>query len=234
MTACFALYPFLAWPWSCKVLEDERHWTRVLSHHCCREGFFVTSKRLRCREIEELKISCLQQGNCWEQQGLNESPTEHDLESRTVSLFFYDLDSLSSYDEPTFLIKLFLPRVHESPAAKLECLEMHERIWVFLETFLIVNMLDEILMKTTIVQENWQHHRESLTMSKSLIKEGIEHSGSEEPLQTILLLCFFSKSEEQTSRRQVSLMLMANHAWYLDLNPSGMTILCYLHSEMHL
>ena len=89
-------------------------------------------------------------------------------------------------------------------------------------------------MNTTIVQEIWQDHRESLTMSRIVRKEGIENSGSEEPLQSILLACFFSKSEEQTSRRQVSLMSMTNHAWYLGLNPSGMTILSSLHSEMHL
>ena len=48
--------------------------------------------------------------------------------SRTVTLFFYDPDLLSSYDVPTFLIKLLLPRVQESPAAKLECREIHEII----------------------------------------------------------------------------------------------------------
>ena len=77
---------------------------------------------------------------------LEESPTQHDQESRTVSLFFCDPDPLSSYDVPTFLIKLLLPRVQESLAAKLECREIHEIIWVFLETFLIVNMLDEVLL----------------------------------------------------------------------------------------
>ena len=33
-----------------------------------------------------------------------------------------------------------------------------QRIWVFLETFLIVNMLDEILMNYTMIQEIWRHH----------------------------------------------------------------------------
>ena len=45
---------------------------------------------------------------------------QHDQESRKVSPFFYDPDLLSSYDIPTFLIKLFLPRVRESLAAELE------------------------------------------------------------------------------------------------------------------
>ena len=61
---------------------------------------------------------------------------------------------------PTFLIKLLLPRVQDILAAKLECREIHERIRVFLESFLIVNLPDEILMNYTMIQEIWQHHRE--------------------------------------------------------------------------
>ena len=41
---------------------------------------------------------------------------------------FYDPDLLSSYDVPTFLIKLLLPQVQESLAAMLECREIHERM----------------------------------------------------------------------------------------------------------
>ena len=58
----------------------------------------------------------------------------------------------------TFLIKLLLPRVQESRAGKLECCDIHETIWVFLETFLIDNMLDEIAKKYRFVRENWQHY----------------------------------------------------------------------------
>ena len=42
------------------------------------------------------------------QRRLEEFPTQHDQESRTVSLFFYDPDLLGSHDIPTFLIKLLL------------------------------------------------------------------------------------------------------------------------------
>ena len=45
-----------------------------------------------------------------------------------MTLFFYDPDLLSSYDVPTFLLKLLLPRVQESLAAKLECREIHEKM----------------------------------------------------------------------------------------------------------
>ena len=68
------------------------------------------------------------------------------------------LTFLSGCDIPTFLIKLLLLCFRESLAAKLECRGIHERIWVFLQTFLIVNMLDECLKNYTMIQEIWQHH----------------------------------------------------------------------------
>ena len=61
---------------------------------------------------------------------------------------------------PTFFIMLLLPQVQESLAAKLVCCEIHEKIVVFQETFLIVNMLDEILMNYTILQRFGKHHGE--------------------------------------------------------------------------
>ena len=118
---------------------------------------------------------------------MKEFPTQHDQESRTtVSLFFYDPDLLSSYDMLTFFIKLLILRVRESPAAKLECREIHERIWAFLETFLIVNMLSLAILR----------------------KEGIEKNGSEEPWQSIP----FQKERGEKSRRQMSPLSMTNHA----------------------
>ena len=75
---------------------------------------------------------------------------QHDQESRTVSTLTDQVRSLPQLlvykyilkipkssmilihravmTVPTFLIKLSLPRVQESPAAKLECFEVHEKI----------------------------------------------------------------------------------------------------------
>ena len=111
----------------------------------------------------------------WKRWRLEEFPVQHDQESRTMSLvrdqvrsvpeilvfgedskIFYDRDSSSSYDNTTFFIKLLLHRVQESSIPKLECCEIHEKICVFVETFLIVNVLDEILMNYTMIQELWQ------------------------------------------------------------------------------
>ena len=96
-------------------------------------------------KLKNWDFAAVRKRNTEKQRRLEESLTQHDQESRTVSLIFYDPDLLSSYDIPTFLIKLLLLRVQESRAATLECREIHERIWVFLETLLTVNMLDEIL-----------------------------------------------------------------------------------------
>ena len=79
-------------------------------------------------------------------------------------------------------------------------------------TFLIVNMLDEVLRIYTIILEIWKHHRESLMMLRILRKEGMEKSGSEEPLQSILLLCFSVRARRKKSGRQISLMSVTNHA----------------------
>ena len=113
-------------------------------------------------------------------------------------------------DGPTFLIKLLLRRVQESLAAKLGCCEIHERIWIFLEKFLIVNMLNEILRT-----------------------EGIENNRSEQPLQSIPLPCFRVRARRKKSRRQVSLMYMTNHA-VIGTCTQSITIRSYLSSEMHL
>ena len=79
---------------------------------------------------------------------------------------------------PTFLIKLLLPRVPKSLAANQECSEIHERIWVFLETFLIVNLPDKILINYTIIQVIWQHHQEFLG-EKELRKVGAKNHCNE-------------------------------------------------------
>ena len=127
-------------------------------------------------------------GNTEKRRRLEESLTQHDQKSRTVSLFFCDPDLLSSYDIPTFLIKLLLLRVQESRAATLECRNTRENMSIP-GNVLTVNMLDEILKNYTIIQEFWQHHRESLMISRILRTEGIEKSGSEKPLDSILLPC---------------------------------------------
>ena len=80
-------------------------------------------------------------------------------------------------------------------------------------------------------------HNDSRNWAISLAilrKEGIEKSGSEEPLQSIPSPCFFSKNKEKKSRRQISLMSVTNHAVDLGTKTQSITIPIYLSSEMHL
>ena len=78
---------------------------------------------------------------------------------------------------------------------------------------LIVNMLDETLMNCTLIQEIWQHHRESLMMSRILRTAGIEKSESEEPLQSIPLLCLTARARQKKSRRWKSVFCL----WFVTM-----------------
>ena len=126
---------------------------------------------------------------------MEEFPAQHDQESRTVSLFFYDPDLLSSEKRYTCFIKLLLPRVQESLAAKLECCEMHEKIRVS------GNVFD----RPDARRDPEELHGGSGNLAASLAilrKEGIENSGSEESLQSIPLPCFSARARRKKSKRQ--------------------------------
>ena len=176
-------------------------WIQLCSRLEMKDHLHQESYAKSCREIEELKRCCYQEGNyIKKQRRLGEFPTQHDQESRTVSLFFYDPDLLSSYDDLHsssspyyFVFKKAEPRSWNAAKYTRE----YEYSW---KRFLIVTMLDEILMNYTIVQEICQHHWESLKMSRILRKEGIENSGSEEPLQSIPLPC----SSERAMRKRLN------------------------------
>ena len=154
--------------------------------------------------------------------------TQHDQESRKVSLFFCDPDSLSIYDIAMFLIKLLLHRVRKNRAAKLECREIHERMWVFLETFLIVNMLDEILINYTMIQKIWRYHW------RFWEKKELRIVGAKKPLQSTPLPCFSVRARRKRLDDKQVLCLWLTMPGYLDLYSSGLTIPSHLHSDLHL
>ena len=89
-------------------------------------------------------------------------------------------------------------------------------------------------MKKTMIQEIWQHHRESLMMSKILRREGIENSGSEEPLQSIPLPCLLRRAREKCLDDRNCLKSMTHHAAGIGTCTQSMTIPSHLSSEMHL
>ena len=128
---------------------------------------------------------------------------------------------------PTFLIKLWLPRVQESPAAKLECCEIHEKIWVFLKTFLIVNMLYEIMMHYTIIQEIWRHHRRFWELKELRKLRAKNHCNQD------LYLAFRWEQDKSLDGGKCPVS-ETSHVVGIGTCTQGMTISSYLSSEMHL
>ena len=127
--------------------------------------------------------------------------------------------------DPTFRINLLSSRVPEgSCAAKKDCCEIHEKIRVFLETFLIANLPDEILTNYTMIQGIWQHLRE----------EGFGKSESGEPLQAIPIPCFQERGRPTSlDRGNCPMSVTNNHAAGIGTcTQSGMTIPSCLSSEM--
>ena len=117
----------------------------------------------------------------------------------------YSSPILSSYDMTTFLSKHLLPGVVQSLAAKWECREIHERRWVFLETFLIVNMLNEILIIYTMIQEIWRHYWRFWEYE-------LRKMEAKNRCNQYFYLAFQLERGEEKSGRQISLVSMTNHA----------------------
>ena len=128
---------------------------------------------------------------------------------------------------PAFLIKLSLLRVQESLAAILECCEIHERRWVFLETFLSVNMLDEILMNCTMIQEIWRQHQRFWEQKELRKVEAKNHCNR-------YLYLAFRKSKTKSLDGGKCPVSMTNHTVGIGTCTQGMAIPSYLSSEMHL
>ena len=113
------------------------------------------------------------------------------------------------------------PRFPQSLAAILDCCEIHEKIWVFLETFLVDNMLDEILWILRwfkkfgdIIGDSENRRRERRTIA----------------INTFFL--FFDESKTQCLDGGKCPIPMTNLA--VGTCTQGMTIPSYLSSEMHL
>ena len=84
------------------------------------------------------------------------------------------------------------------------------------EVGMIVNMLDEILMNYTMIQEIWQHHQESLMISRNL-RKGVENSGSEEPLLSIPLPCFSASAKRKSLDDKQVLCLWLTMPWVFGI-----------------
>ena len=143
------------------------------------------AEKLKKREFAPIRKEITKNNEDWK-NFLRSTIRNHEqwVYSFTILIYWAVMTDLRSSSSSCYYLEFKKPEPRSWNAAK------YTREWVFLETFLIVNMLDEILMNCSIIQEFWQHHEESLMISRSLRKEGIETSGSEEPLQSIPLPCF--------------------------------------------
>ena len=153
-------------------LKDDNYWKpdqaqRERIHLC--SGLKMKSRLHQecyarsCQEIEDLKRRCYREEN-----GVSRTASllrdqirklQERLEFIKDSKIFQDPDSPRSFHSAHLSHHALIPSSPKSLAANLECSEIHERIWVSPEAFLIVNLPDECLRNCTLIQEIWQHHR---------------------------------------------------------------------------
>ena len=163
-----------------------------------------------CQELEELKRSCKD----WKNFPCS-TTRNHERWVRAV------------VTATTFFTKLLLPRVQESLAAKLECCEIHEKMWVFLETF---------LMSTCSTRSWW--------ITQWFTKFGDIMGYSENrrnwdkcerrAIAIITFILFLSERKTKSLSGRKCPVFVTNHAVGIGTSIQGMTIPSYLSSKMHL
>ena len=208
-----------AWAWISKTtVIGGQSMNRASSTICVtnwwmKDHLHQESHARSCREIEELKRRCYQEENIEKQRRLEAIPTQHDQESRTVSLLrdqvrrlqerleffedpkiFHDPDSLSSYDS-TYAPHQAL--ISSSSNKSRRESRMLRNTWEFLS--ISGNVFDYQSVRP-VPEESHNDSRNLATPSGIQKREGIEKSGSEEPLQTIPLPCFSVRAKEKKSR----------------------------------
>ena len=145
-----------------------------------------------CREIEELRIRCYQEEKTEKQRRLEERPTQHDQESRTVSLFFYDPDLLSSHDVPAFLIKLFFSSSSRKPCREVG-MPRNTR-----EDMSIPGNVSDHQHARRDPDELHNHSRNLPTLLAILRKKELRKMGAKNHCNQYLLLCFSVRARRKS------------------------------------
>ena len=96
--------------------------------------------------------------------------------------------------------------------SKLECRETHDRLWVFLEAFFDCQLARR---DSEELHGDW---RNLATPWRIQRREGIENSGSEEPLQSILLACFRESWGNESGQQNLSQTYGSPCRGYWDLH----------------
>ena len=178
-----------------------------------------------CPEIEEMRRRCYQEETTEKQQRPEEFLTQHDQESSTLSLLrdqvrrlqkllvyiedskiFHDPDSPSSYDSTYVLHQALTTSSSRKPSR---------------EVGMLRNTLENMCFpgKVFDCQHARRAHDELHSDSRNLAtptgikrREGIEKSGSEEPLQWIPLSCFQGRARQKRPDGGKCRVSMTDHA----------------------
>ena len=181
-------------------------------HLCGRTGMkdhlHKESYARSCREIEELKRRCYQEEDTEKQRRLEELPTQHDQESRTVSLL---RDQARRLQEQLKYIYIYILKTRKSSmifthrAVVTATYVPHQALITSIsrtpgrEVGLLRNTQEDMSTRGDVFdcqrarRDPDELHNDSRNLAASsaiLRREGIEKSGSEEPLQPIFLPCF--------------------------------------------
>ena len=201
-----------------------------------------------CQELEEPRRRCSKEENAVTRQKLNEYSVQHDQESRTVSLsrdqirksqqrlefveeskIFQDPDSPSSFGS-TYVPHQALVTSSSKKPSRESRMQRNTR-----EDVSFPGSVFDCHFALRVLEESYNDSRNLAASSEIQRREGIEKSGSEEPLQPIPLLCFLAKAGEKRLDDRNCLKSVARHAaGFGTCTQSGMTIPSHPSSEMHL
>ena len=201
-----------------------------------------------CQEIEELKRRCYKDENEVTQQKMNEYTMQHDQETRRMSLLrdqvrklqerlefievskiFQDPDSPSSFGSAHVSHQALITRSSRKPSRESRT---HRNTR---ENMSIPGNVFDRQPARRVPEELHNDSRNLATSSGIQRREGIEKSGSEEPLQPKPLPCFSGRAREKKLDDRNRLMSMTNSAAGIGTcTQSGMTIPSFPSSEMHL
>ena len=172
-----------------------------------------------CQEIEDLKRRCYQGKHTEKQRRWEGFPTQHDQESRTVSLLrdqvrkisiedsqiFCDPDSPSSCDSAHVSRRALVPSSSRKHSRESR-VQRNTR-----ENMSIPGSVFDCQLARRVPEELHNDSRNLATSSAILRSEGIERGGCEEPLQSILLPCLSVRARKSLDDRNC-LVSVTNHA----------------------
>ena len=228
--------------WQIKL--NMREHTCIADWRCLHQESYARS----CREIEELKRRCYQKENTEKQRRLEEFPTQHDQESRTVSLLRDQVRRLQERWEYIEHSKIF--HDPDSPSSCDSAYVSHQAL--ISSSYKKTNRESRMQRNT---RENMstpgnvfdcQHARRdpdefhndsrNLAISSAILRtEGIEKSEKQRIIANNTFTLLFGKSKGKSLDDRNFLMSMTNHAAGIGTcTRSGMTIPSHLSGEMHL